>query len=173
VAIEKGKYLIPSRTQKSSPSSPMVLYTRVWESRSLPSFFFRLNHHAVIEVFFSLDGLFSICRRKKFFPYTFNCTTNVYFFTFPITSAYFREFPKHCLGNTYNSILKQRNAFFRCKTTQKIHSKYREGYYLNFKRCNSKSIRVCIEKLAEQLNRERQNCFTDCLNALKKCSNCK
>ena len=40
VAIEKGKYLIPSRTQKSSPSSPMVLYARVRESRSLPSFFF-------------------------------------------------------------------------------------------------------------------------------------
>ena len=30
VAIEKGKYLIPYRTQKSSPSSPMVLYARVW-----------------------------------------------------------------------------------------------------------------------------------------------
>ena len=38
VAIEKRKYLIPSRTQKSSSSSPMVLYTRVWKSRSLPSF---------------------------------------------------------------------------------------------------------------------------------------
>ena len=33
VAIEKGKYLIPYRTQKSSPSSPMVLCTRVRESR--------------------------------------------------------------------------------------------------------------------------------------------
>ena len=39
VAIERGKYLIPSRTQKSSLSSPMVLYARVWESRSLPGFF--------------------------------------------------------------------------------------------------------------------------------------
>lgn len=38
VAIEKRKYLIPSRTQKSSSSSPMVLYARVWESRSPPSF---------------------------------------------------------------------------------------------------------------------------------------
>jgi hypothetical protein len=38
----------------------MVLYTRVWESRSLPSFFFRLNHHAVIEVFFSSDGFIQL-----------------------------------------------------------------------------------------------------------------
>ena len=43
MALEKGKYLIPFRTQKSSPSSPMVLHTRVWESRSSPSFF--LPHH--------------------------------------------------------------------------------------------------------------------------------
>ena len=40
MAIEKGIHLIPFRTQKLSPSSPMVLYTRVWESRSLPSFIF-------------------------------------------------------------------------------------------------------------------------------------
>lgn len=40
VVIEKGVHLIPSRTQKLSPSSPMVLHARVWESRSLPSFSF-------------------------------------------------------------------------------------------------------------------------------------
>ncbi len=39
VTIEKGNYLIPYRTQKSSPSSPMVLHARVWKSRASPVFF--------------------------------------------------------------------------------------------------------------------------------------
>lgn len=38
VAIERGTHLIPSRTQQLSPSSPMVLYARVWKSRTPPGF---------------------------------------------------------------------------------------------------------------------------------------
>ncbi len=53
VTTEKGKYLNPFRTQKSSPSSPMVLHTRVWESRSLPSFFFSLSCLAAKAFLFS------------------------------------------------------------------------------------------------------------------------
>ena len=40
MAIEKEVHLIPFRTQKLSPSSPMVLHTRVWKSRSPPSPFY-------------------------------------------------------------------------------------------------------------------------------------
>ena len=36
VIIAKGQYPIPFRTRKSSPSAPMVLCLKVWESRSLP-----------------------------------------------------------------------------------------------------------------------------------------
>ena len=53
--IEKGKYLIPSRTQKSSPSSPMVLHTRVWESRSPPGFSFARHMSAFAGLFFLLN----------------------------------------------------------------------------------------------------------------------
>ena len=52
VTLEKGKYLIPFRTQKSSPSSPMVLYTRVWESRSLPGFSFALQAAKFVGLFY-------------------------------------------------------------------------------------------------------------------------
>ena len=34
--IAKGPYPIPSRTRKSSPSAPMVLCLKTWESRTLP-----------------------------------------------------------------------------------------------------------------------------------------
>ena len=34
--IAKGSYPIPFRTRKSSPSAPMVLYLKIWESRTLP-----------------------------------------------------------------------------------------------------------------------------------------
>ena len=34
--IAKGKYPIPSRTRKSSPSAPMVLCLKAWKSRTLP-----------------------------------------------------------------------------------------------------------------------------------------
>ena len=36
VIIAKGQYPIPFRTRKSSPSAPMVLCLKAWESRSLP-----------------------------------------------------------------------------------------------------------------------------------------
>ncbi len=52
VAMEKGKYLTPFRTQKSSPSSPMVLHTRVWESRSPPGFLFLTLTISIVRVFF-------------------------------------------------------------------------------------------------------------------------
>lgn len=47
MTIEKGKYLNPFRTQKSSPSSPMVLHARVWKSRSSPSFFLRDSRDSI------------------------------------------------------------------------------------------------------------------------------
>ena len=34
--IAKGQYPIPFRTRKSSPSAPMVLCLKAWESRTLP-----------------------------------------------------------------------------------------------------------------------------------------
>ena len=36
VIIAKGQYPIPYRTRKSSPSAPMVLCLKAWESRTLP-----------------------------------------------------------------------------------------------------------------------------------------
>ena len=36
VIIAKGQYPIPFRTRKSSPSAPMVLCLKTWESRTLP-----------------------------------------------------------------------------------------------------------------------------------------
>ena len=36
VIIAKGQYPIPFRTRKSSPSAPMVLCPKTWESRTLP-----------------------------------------------------------------------------------------------------------------------------------------
>ena len=36
VIIAKGPYPIPFRTRKSSPSAPMVLCLKTWESRTLP-----------------------------------------------------------------------------------------------------------------------------------------
>ena len=36
VIIAKGSYPIPFRTRKSSPSAPMVLCLKTWESRTLP-----------------------------------------------------------------------------------------------------------------------------------------
>ena len=36
--IAKGPHPIPSRTRKLSPSAPMVLCLKTWESRSLPGF---------------------------------------------------------------------------------------------------------------------------------------
>ena len=36
VIIAKGLYPIPFRTRKSSPSAPMVLCLKTWESRTLP-----------------------------------------------------------------------------------------------------------------------------------------
>ena len=36
VIIAKGQYPIPFRTRKSSPSAPMVLCLKAWESRTLP-----------------------------------------------------------------------------------------------------------------------------------------
>ena len=36
VIIAKGSYPIPFRTRKSSPSAPMVLCLKAWESRTLP-----------------------------------------------------------------------------------------------------------------------------------------
>ena len=56
MAMERGSHLIPSRTQKLSPSSPMVLHARVWKSRSLPDIFFRLDSLTVIEAFFLFIG---------------------------------------------------------------------------------------------------------------------
>ena len=38
VIIAKGSYPIPFRTRKSSPSAPMVLCLKIWESRTLPGF---------------------------------------------------------------------------------------------------------------------------------------
>ena len=35
--IAKGQYPIPFRTRKSSPSAPMVLCLKTWESRTLPA----------------------------------------------------------------------------------------------------------------------------------------
>ena len=35
--IAKGPYPIPFRTRKSSPSAPMVLCLKTWESRTLPA----------------------------------------------------------------------------------------------------------------------------------------
>ena len=53
VAMEKRVHLIPSRTQKLSSSSPMVLHTRVWKSRSPPSsFYFPLFVERRVGVFF-------------------------------------------------------------------------------------------------------------------------
>jgi hypothetical protein len=53
VAIEEESYLIPFRTQKSSPPSPMVLRTRAWESRSPPGFFiFEFQNRALVLDFF-------------------------------------------------------------------------------------------------------------------------
>ncbi len=40
VIIAKGQYPIPFRTRKSSPSAPMVLCLKAWESRTLPG----INH---------------------------------------------------------------------------------------------------------------------------------
>ena len=37
VIIAKGSYPIPFRTRKSSPSAPMVLCLKIWESRTLPA----------------------------------------------------------------------------------------------------------------------------------------
>ena len=34
--IAKGQYPIPFRTRKSSPSAPMILCLKTWESRTLP-----------------------------------------------------------------------------------------------------------------------------------------
>ena len=36
VIIAKGQYPIPFRTRKSSPSAPMILCLKAWESRTLP-----------------------------------------------------------------------------------------------------------------------------------------
>ena len=36
VIMAKGQYPIPFRTRKLSPSAPMVLCLKTWESRSLP-----------------------------------------------------------------------------------------------------------------------------------------
>ena len=36
--IAKGPHPIPFRTRKLSPSAPMVLCLKTWESRSLPGF---------------------------------------------------------------------------------------------------------------------------------------
>ena len=36
VIIAKGKYPIPFRTRKLSPSAPMVLCLKAWKSRTLP-----------------------------------------------------------------------------------------------------------------------------------------
>ena len=38
VIIAKGPHPIPSRTRKLSPSAPMVLCLKIWESRTLPGF---------------------------------------------------------------------------------------------------------------------------------------
>ncbi len=38
VAMARGTHLYPFRTEKLSPSAPMVLPLRGWESRSLPAF---------------------------------------------------------------------------------------------------------------------------------------
>ena len=43
VVTERGKHLNPSRTQQLRPSSPMVVYARVCESRTLPSPFYLLK----------------------------------------------------------------------------------------------------------------------------------
>src|SRR5476649_2895195 len=60
-ALERGKYLIPFRTQKSSLSSPMVLHTRVWESRSLPSLSSAFKDSSLKALFFAnffIDKIF-------------------------------------------------------------------------------------------------------------------
>ncbi len=59
VTIEKEIYLIPSRTQKSSPSSPMVLRTRVWKSRTLPGFYSQ-SSRLCLELFFYAYYLYSL-----------------------------------------------------------------------------------------------------------------
>ena len=38
VIIAKGLHPIPSRTRKLSPSAPMVLCLKIWESRTLPGY---------------------------------------------------------------------------------------------------------------------------------------
>ena len=38
VIIAKGPHPIPFRTRKLSPSAPMVLCLKIWESRTLPGF---------------------------------------------------------------------------------------------------------------------------------------
>ena len=40
VIIAMVLYPIPYRTRKSSPSAPMVLCLKAWESRTLPGYFF-------------------------------------------------------------------------------------------------------------------------------------
>ena len=55
VALEQGTQPIPFRTRPLSPASPMVLYTRVWESRTLPSFF------SAREIYFSRALFLPFC----------------------------------------------------------------------------------------------------------------
>ena len=43
VIMAKGQYPIPFRTRKSSPSAPMVLCLKTWESRTLPGNKYTLN----------------------------------------------------------------------------------------------------------------------------------
>ena len=43
VIIAKGQYPIPFRTRKLSPSAPMVLCLKTWESRTLPGNKYILN----------------------------------------------------------------------------------------------------------------------------------
>ena len=38
VIIAKGPHPIPFRTRKLSPSAPMVLYLKIWKSRTLPGY---------------------------------------------------------------------------------------------------------------------------------------
>ena len=98
MVMEKEVHLNPFRTQKLSPLSPMVLHTRVWESRSPPIFYFALQDNVLRGFFLPWSSFdFLIKARGRYYNYL-------------RASAPLRF--------NYTEVLSQWYLWFRCMTLQ-------------------------------------------------------
>ena len=75
MTIEQGLHLIPFRTQKLRPASPMVLHARVWKSRTSPVFPSRVRLIPYTALFFYINFvIFKVSLLVKVFTLTSSFT---------------------------------------------------------------------------------------------------